>query len=888
MTEVWINNSHDISELLLPGFQSPLLDPKARGGACIYVRNGLQFAPVFPPHISSESVWIQLKTSDNISRLYACIYRSPNSDTTNDNNLLMNIDWAKQNFREIIITGDFNLPSINWSTNSASGSFPNNFLDCVNNNSFEQLIQEPTRFREDQNPSLLDLILVSDPDMISNINVGAPFGKSDHSVINFSVNNKIIRHNDTKIYMDYSKLDILKFDAKFMENDWAYLFNISDNIDKTYEEFIEAVEEALNASVPKKTVINNSKAPWVTKHVAKLSVKKRRSWDRFKNTRTPRDYEIYKIDRNIFNEAKLSAIRRYENNIIANKKVNRKQYYRYISRNKKYLNNCITLMNDNGILESNEQICADILNDHFSSVFTLGDSLIPNSDTGVYYPEMNRILFTESAVFSKLKNIDISKSHGPDDIPGCILKNCSDIFAPILTKLFNKIYECGTVPSCMKLANVVPIHKKGDRSLKNNYRPVSLTPIIAKIFESFLYDNIIEHMRSNRIITDKQHGFLKNHSTNTNLLYFWEDITTMADNTKEFSVIYTDFSKAFDSVPHDLLLFKLGKYGISGINWQCLRSFLRGRKQRVMVNNKFSKFSEVKSGVPQGGVLSGLLFILYINDLPNIFQKLKIYLYADDAKFYGGITNENSINEIQDDLNRLSVWCHKWRLNLNADKCFFIHYKPRFSTNNFPSYSINGTSLRQNSCASDLGIIINENLKFHDQVEHACKRATKEINIIRRTFLSRCPKFLANMYKMFVRPHLEYCIQVWNPMYQGDINKMEKIQNRFSKLLRQGSTMSPDERNRTLGITSHETRRLRGDLIYIYKLYNSEELFRPSTELRTRGNSKKLAIPSSRIDVRKHSFTVRNVAAWNQLPNDIVCSPNLNTFKSRLDCHLGL
>ena len=143
------------------------------------------------------------------------------------------------------------------------------------------------------------------------------------------------------------------------------------------------------------------------------------------------------------------------------------------------------------------------------------------------------------------------------------------------------------------------------------------------------------------------------------------------------------------------------------------------------------------------------------------------------------------------------------------------------------------------------------------------------------------------MYKMFVRPHLEYCIQVWNPLYIGDINKMEKVQDRFSRLLRQSSTMTPTERNHVLGITPHQTRRLRGDLIYMFKLHSNEKLFKHSTETRTRGHSQRLMLPNARTNFRKHSFALRNIVAWNALPEDVVRSPSLNTFKARLDLHLS-
>ena len=139
-----------------------------------------------------------------------------------------------------------------------------------------------------------------------------------------------------------------------------------------------------------------------------------------------------------------------------------------------------------------------------------------------------------------------------------------------------------------------------------------------------------------------------------------------------------------------------------------------------------------------------------------------------------------------------------------------------------PDFSINSVPLEKKQQALDLGILISDDLKFHNQVLKACKRATQEINRIRRTFTSRNPSFLRNMFTMYVRPHLEYCVQVWNPEYLGDKLRMEKVQNRFTRLLRQGRVMSPRERNEVLGITSHEVRRLRGDLIYIYKMFDSD------------------------------------------------------------------
>ena len=260
-------------------------------------------------------------------------------------------------------------------------------------------------------------------------------------------------------------------------------------------------------------------------------------------------------------------------------------------------------------------------------------------------------------------------------------------------------------------------------------------------------------------------------------------------------------------------------------------------------------------------------------------------MYADDAKLYASISDQSSISLNQSDLDRLAAWCSKWRMRFNSDKCFLLHYVPQNNSRFYPIYTIEGKELTRKEKLSDLGVLIEGNLKFHGQVAKACKKATSQINTIRRSFKSRNPKFLETMYKTHVRPHLEYCVQLWNPVHVGDIAEMERIQNRFSRLLPESRVMTHSERNRSLNLTSHEARRLRGDLIFIFKMYDSG-IFNPSTETRTRGHSRKLIVERTRNNLRKHSFATRNVSTWNSLPEHVVSAENLNIFKSRLDTYL--
>ena len=186
----------------------------------------------------------------------------------------------------------------------------------------------------------------------------------------------------------------------------------------------------------------------------------------------------------------------------------------------------------------------------------------------------------------------------------------------------------------------------------------------------------------------------------------------------------------------------------------------------------------------------------------------------------------------------------------------------------------------------DLGILISEDLKFHAQIDQACKRAHAEINRIRRSFVSRSPDFIAEMFKLYVRPHLEYAVEVWNPRCRGDVMKIEKVQNKMTKLIPHGHMLSQQQRNAKLGLSSHEDRRLRGDLINIYKNIENQYLFSLRNNPRLRGNSRTINVPLSNCLIKKHSFSARAINEWNTLPELVVSSQNINVFKRNLDKYM--
>ena len=227
-------------------------------------------------------------------------------------------------------------------------------------------------------------------------------------------------------------------------------------------------------------------------------------------------------------------------------------------------------------------------------------------------------------------------------------------------------------------------------------------------------------------------------------------------------------------------------------------------------------------------------------------------------------------------------------MNLNPKKCFWIHYTPKnFKSPLSPHYSINNTPIEQKEKVVDLGITISQDLKFHGHIDNICEKAKREINRVRRSFKCRTPDFLANVYKTHIRPTIEYAEPVWNPVYRGDSDKLEKVQNKLTKLLKHGSVMRPDERNQMLGLTDHKTRRLRGDLIHLFKASLANQLNLVDRHSKRRFNTRAIARTSCRTNIRTHSFIIRNTEIWNSLPEDIVSSESVNEFKSKIDEYLN-
>ena len=294
---------------------------------------------------------------------------------------------------------------------------------------------------------------------------------------------------------------------------------------------------------------------------------------------------------------------------------------------------------------------------------------------------------------------------GPDNLNPRVLHETRQQITPILTRILTESWQSGKFPRDKKLANISAIHKKGSKNDPNNYRPISLTAICCKIMERIIKRHIIDFLVQNHIISDQQLGFVPGRSTTLQLLRALEDWTAELDSGNEIDIIYIDFQKAFDSVPHKRLLRIIEFYGIRGKTLDWITAFWSGRKQRVIVNENHSQWAEVTSGVPQGSVLGPILFLLHINSMSNGVT-FKIFYFADDAKIYRAITNLAEQEDLQKDLYKLKMWSNGGDHEFNLTKCHELTLSLRTTSSN-RTYSLDGTTpLTRVNSEKDLGIII--------------------------------------------------------------------------------------------------------------------------------------------------------------------------------------
>ena len=886
ITESWTSDNNPDSEISIDGYTLFRKDRKhinkTRGGGCLmYIKESIN-AVINEQMTNSEnveSVWCDIKT-DNSSVLVGVCYRSPNN-TVDENTALYNL--LKQSSQaHCVIMGDFNQPEIKWDMCEATGSGAE-LLDVIQDVFLTQHVMLPTH----KHGNILDLILTSEPNMVEEISIREPLSTSDHNMIMFDVTVSITMKRRKQVTYDYKKGDYEAMRQFLSQIDWKHELQ-NKNTEEMWTVFKEKMDEGVTSFIPTRTNYSKKKQKWMTKTAMKAIKNKYHLWKKFSESSNYQDYVEYKKALNKATNEIRKAKRNFEVKLAENIKSDNKSFHAYTRSKLKTKDKVGPLKDDNGNTITDDKECAEKLNSFFTSVFTkeFVDKLPEPRQTymGALDDSLKNIVITPVIVMKKLDHLKPEKAPGVDNMFPRVIREVSQQIAVPLCEIFQSSLKFSQVPEDWRKANVAALYKKGMRSSASNYRPVSLTSQLCKVLESIIRDSIVEHLSIHNLIKDSQHGFMEGKSCLTNLLIFLNKVTEFVDKGYPVDIIYLDFAKAFDKVPHIRLIKKLEAHGITDTVSKWIAAWLRNRKQRVQINGCSSEWADVTSGVPQGSVLGPVLFTIYINDIDDGVQ-CNILKFADDTKLFGSCASQQDVMKIQNDLHTMFQWSQDWQMLFNVDKCKSMHIG---KNNDHHVYTMNNTALTTTEEEKYLGVTIKNSLSSSQHTSNAVKKANRVLGIISRVFTCKSKEIMLPIYKSMVRPILEYGVQAWCPFLKKDIILLEKVQRRFTRMIPEIRHLSYNQRLKKLNLTTLEMRRFRGDLIESFKIIKDIEkidknlLFTFSKIDQTRGHNYKLFKTPARLNIRKFSFTHRIVDAWNKLPYKAVNCKTVDQFKRYL------
>jgi hypothetical protein len=560
-----------------------------------------------------------------------------------------------------------------------------------------------------------------------------------------------------------------------------------------------------------------------------------------------------------------------------------------------------------GKLTSSDQSIADILQDQFCLNFSnplnpdvVDPSFVPPQ---IKVPEP-RLTPTPQLMLKALSELKSDSSPGPDGVPAILLKECAEELSAPLTLLWAESFNTGICPQFYKQGNVTPLFKKGDRARASNYRPVTLTSHVVKCYERVMRDHMVEFLESNDMFTNEQHGFRGGRSCLSQLLAHYDQMYQCLFDNAEADTIYLDFSKAFDRVDLRLLMKKMRRYGFSEGVCKWIESFLTDRTQTVVVSGTKSGVRVIISGVPQGTVLGPLLFLIFVNDLPDCVKHSIVSLFADDTRLGKRISTVADCHLLQEDLTAVTRWAESNNMLLNEKKYELISHRIRVDSflqqlpffAEISTYTTNsGHTLEATPWVRDLGVIVDAGMTWSEHIGRTVSRARQMCGWTLSVFKSRDRTVMLTLYKSLIRSILDYCSPLWAPVAIGQIQLVESVQRTFTSRISNMRELNYWDRLKELHLMSIQRRHERYFMIYMFKLRTSlvpNDIGIVIEDTGRCGFKARVPAPpvakSAKIQaLYDRSFSTRGPKLWNCLPKLVRDQTEMDKFKSELGTFLA-
>ena len=798
VVETYLNKDILDSKLKIQGFSpepfradSPST-ARPQGGVCLYFNENLPIKNRSDLIDLEETILAEIKLEGK--KIFVLLsYRSPSQSSTSLDNYCDKIQKIldkinKEKPHLIVLSGDFNARSpIFWEFEKCETSPGKKLSNFMVLNALDQVINEPTHFPRDDVETCIDLVMTNKPQFIVHSGViPSPDPRCKHQIVNVLINFSVPCPPPYKrTIWKYKAADQEKIKQEFRNINWSELF-MDKSADDIVSVFNSKFLDIMKQHIPHNLVtINERDAPWITPQVKTAIKRNHRTYNNWVARGKPSEGKanVKKIQKEtdvVISEAKVNYHNSIEEKLCASSS-GCNLFWSVINRMIDKKKNCnIPPLLENNVFISCFKEKARIFNEYFASQC----SPLDNGSTLPFFHKKTMASLSHIDVDPKLivtiiKNLSTNKAHGYDEISVHMLKLVIDEISIPLKMIFDRCIAEGKFPSAWKKANVQPVHKKNSRQDKTNYRPISLLPIISKIFEKVLFDSIYSYLHSNKLLSKNQSGFRPGDSTINQLLAITHDIFTSFEQRCETRAIFLDISKAFDKVWHEGLVFKMASNGIEGNILDLLKSFLSNRYQRVVLNGTSSNWLPLYSGVPQGSVLGPLLFLIYINDLSdNISCNMK--LFADDASIFVKVLDVGMSNQlIKADLDKVTQWAFQWKMKFNPDitkQAIEVIFSHKRKPPVHPALVFNNIPVKRELDTKHLGLILDNKLDFRKHIAEKIKTANKGIGLLKflTRFLTR--EKLSLIYKMHVRPHLDCGDVIYHNQSQESMDLLESIQ----------------------------------------------------------------------------------------------------------------
>lgn len=754
------------------------------GGLLVYFRQGLSIVQNTSNIrlLNCEYINVVLRLSHRKQADLFLIYRPPNLST---NEFLESLDSTLSAIdpqKPFLLFGDFN---IDLTTNAHNQHLRSQYLNLLRSYNLRQLIDKPTRITS-TTETIIDHIVVNNQ-VVNYKATTVDNACSDHQIVQLlwytSIDVEKQNHSSFQ-YRSMKNFNQSNFQDDLNAVNWECLermVNPDDQVNYFEMEFLRV----WNAHAPLKTCRLKNKIkdkPWITFEIKAAMKTRDELYKKFKSQKSEENWCAFKNERN------------RTNNLVNRNRYNffRDKFCSHRSEPKKMWKSVKTLIGrkeSSKMVPDSEVICGFFERAPTEAQQSIGRTnqtfqsfLGPNFDTS------DSILsFSQEEVFSALKSLNMSKACGRDEISNYMIKLAGRALVKPLWLIFNNCVNNCYFPCAWRIAKVIPVYKKkGNANEPQNYRPISLLPCVSKVLERLISSNLVEYLNYNSILAESQHGFRPKRSTITATTQLVESLLLNMNSKKITPLLLLDLSKAFDTIDHEILLFKLKHYGISLNVLKILESYLKNRSFYVVSNQKESSIRPSSIGVPQGSVLGPLLFIIYVNDFHNSLDRSTLHQYADDSAISFSHSAFNVCkDQLLSDLSNVSSWFKANKMKLNVEKTQFIIFGTRSQLNNLKNESLlfQNKVITQSTHVNYLGVHLDNNLSYGKHISLLRSKISRLLGMMSNVRYLVPLKLRKQLYQALILPHITYGLTIWSATTAYNVSSMEKTLNRIGRHL---------------------------------------------------------------------------------------------------------